>query len=281
MVSATCDGWTVGVTNTLKTSYGAFLDSINGKQVKMFDSTFYGCTNATSVPAIPPIARDVSNTFVYCSNISDAVQIPCTVNTSFYWYDGPTHYDFYHYTGCGHTTIPTGGTYYTNVSMNTGNYLSQTGTRLARYVWADLSSAMALTGGQSFPLSPKKNDIYVYDDYVYIYGTYFDTGSYRDCEGWSVIYNGTSPTPSPFVSELLGQPVTHANHTYEGLDIVTSPTIPSSVINMSYCFAWCDQLSGPVTINATPTVYYCCILDTQVTEILGQCTIKNAIMQTK
>ena len=71
-------------------------------------------------------------------------------------------------------------------------------------------------------------------------------------------------------------------NTFEGCtSLTTAPTIPSSVRHMLNTFAGCTSLTGSITINATPTYYTDCIKSTNITQILGDCTIKSEILATK
>lgn len=63
--------------------------------------------------------------------------------------------------------------------------------------------------------------------------------------------------------------------------LTTAPTIPSSVTDMSSTFYGCSSLSGAITINSTPNYYSKCLTGTKITEILGSCTIKTKILETK
>lgn len=45
--------------------------------------------------------------------------------------------------------------------------------------------------------------------------------------------------------------------------LTTAPAIPSSVTHMGYCFAYCTALTGKIIINANPSIYAKCMVDTQ------------------
>ena len=45
--------------------------------------------------------------------------------------------------------------------------------------------------------------------------------------------------------------------------LTTAPAIPSSVTHMGYCFAYCTALTGKIIINANPSIYTKCMVDTQ------------------
>lgn len=76
--------------------------------------------------------------------------------------------------------------------------------------------------------------------------------------------------------------VTNMEGTFYGCTaLTTAPVIPASVTNMSNAFFYCMALSGSITINATPTSYSGCLKGTKITEILGDCGNKAAILATK
>ena len=76
--------------------------------------------------------------------------------------------------------------------------------------------------------------------------------------------------------------VTSLSYTfYECASLVTAPVIPDGVTNMEWTFYNCTSLSGSITINATPAAFEWCLLNTKITEILGDCQNKEAILATR
>jgi hypothetical protein len=63
--------------------------------------------------------------------------------------------------------------------------------------------------------------------------------------------------------------------------LTTAPVIPASVTDVTETFSGCTALTGSITINATPTSYTNCLRYTKITEILGNCGNKEAILATK
>ena len=62
---------------------------------------------------------------------------------------------------------------------------------------------------------------------------------------------------------------------------ISNVKIPSSVVNIKSAFQGCESLTGSITINATPETYDYCLQGTQITQILGDCKIKDEILATK
>ena len=76
--------------------------------------------------------------------------------------------------------------------------------------------------------------------------------------------------------------VTKMNRTFRGCrSLENAPVIPDKVTDMSDTFSGCSSLSGSITINATPEIYTMCLYGTQITEILGDCQIKEKILATR
>ena len=95
-------------------------------------------------------------------------------------------------------------------------------------------------------------------------------------------YVGSTDPDGDFSGYVIPSSVTEMNYTFSWCEsLTTAPVIPSSVTEMVGTFSWCESLTGTITINATPTWYDDCLTDTQITEILGSCGNKSAILATK
>ena len=70
-------------------------------------------------------------------------------------------------------------------------------------------------------------------------------------------------------------------HLCKGLTGLNAVTIPNNVINIEQTFSGCTSLTGTITINSTPDIYGECLLNTNVSQILGSCTIKDELLATK
>ena len=121
-------GWNVKlnteVTDKNQTSYGAILETINGKPVrdmsftfngctslttapvipagvKNMERTFDGCTGLTAAPEIPASVTNMSNTFNGCTGLTGEIELPCSLASKNYTYiDCPATITYYHVDGC-------------------------------------------------------------------------------------------------------------------------------------------------------------------------------------
>ena len=109
-----------------------------------------------------------------------------------------------------------------------------------------------------------------------------DFSNYVIPSGVTTIICIFSSCKSLTVAPAIPTSVTDMSWAFENCTSLTvAPAIPSSVTNMYRTFDGCTALTGTITINATPTSYYDCLHKTQITEILGDCTIKDKILATK
>ncbi len=91
--------------------------------------------------------------------------------------------------------------------------------------------------------------------------------AFRDCK---------SLTTAPEIPNS----VTNMRQTfYRCTSLTTAPVIPSSVTDMDDTFNGCINLTGAITINATPRHYLNCLYRTRITEILGDCADKDALLR--
>ena len=148
-------------------------------------------------------------------------------------------------------------------------------------------------------------DRYIYGDYVYVYdaawymepgiddnleGQQFIASEDPDCgngvayEGWlvAVASDFTKTSYGEILESISGKPIMSMCSAFRNCANLTEiPTIPTTVENMQTTFDGCVSLAGSITINATPTEYWGCLRETQVTEILGTCGVKSEILATK
>lgn len=95
------------------------------------------------------------------------------------------------------------------------------------------------------------------------------TCAFEDC---------ASLTKAPNIPEN----VKDIRYTFRNCSALTkAPVIPANVNDILGTFKGCSALAGSITINATPDWYTDCLRETQVTEILGSCGNKDAILATK
>ncbi len=73
------DGWLVGLAvDANKTSYGAILESVNGKPIMSMNGTFHGCYNLTTAPIVLSTVVDMSSTFDGCTSLTGSITINAT-----------------------------------------------------------------------------------------------------------------------------------------------------------------------------------------------------------
>ena len=81
-------GWHVSLLDKTKSSYGAILESINGKPIIDMNCTFGNCTSLTVAPVIPSTVTNMYETFYNCKSLTTAPKIPNSVvnmNSTFYF----------------------------------------------------------------------------------------------------------------------------------------------------------------------------------------------------
>ena len=70
-------------TDSYQTTYGAILESINGKPVTSMTSTFFFCTSLTTAPEIPSSVTNMDRTFQDCHALTTAPAIPSGVTNMY------------------------------------------------------------------------------------------------------------------------------------------------------------------------------------------------------
>ena len=126
----------------------------------------------------------------------------------------------------------------------------------------DESNAITYTAGEAFPEPPVTGDRYIYGDYVYRYNAsyhqaYEDFGMYESQNGWGARVRDMYKTSyEPLLESINNKPLTSMQFTFcYARDMVTAPTIPSSVVNIYFIFEECVSLTGEIIIDANPTNY--------------------------
>ncbi len=95
-----------------------------------------------------------------------------------------------------------------------------------------------------FPDAPAKGDVYEEGDYKYSFGLQGYAGGDYGTE-WSVKTKSTSKTEyGEIISEIAGKPITNMYWTFANCtSLLSSPSIPDSVIDMSGTFYCCKSLN--------------------------------------
>lgn len=114
-----------------------------------------------------------------------------------------------------------------------------------------------------FPDMPANNDVFVYQDYKYVYNSVCsghsditkDTWTSTNMGGWGVrILTQSKKAYSPIMTSIDNKPVISADYTfYYCKNLKTPPVIPISVKSMNYTFAECAALEKMSNIPAGVT----------------------------
>ena len=133
----------------------------------------------------------------------------------------------------------------------------------------DESNAITYTAGEAFPAIPVTGDRYIYGDYVYMYNCHHDVANEffeidESQNGWGVrVLDYTKTSYGELLESINNKSLTSMMYTFVYADdMVTSPTIPSSVTNINWIFGECYSLTGTIEINANPTTYDNCFSTT-------------------
>jgi hypothetical protein len=106
---------------------------------------------------------------------------------------------------------------------------------------------------EEFGRDPVVGDTFEYGDYSYRYTN-------TDGDGWEVFVLDTTKTEYGIVlNSIGGKPIAHMSGTFSGCtNLTTAPVIPSGVQFMNFIFMDCANLTGTVTINASPDFALSC-----------------------
>ncbi len=168
--------------------------------------------------------------------------------------------------------IPEGGVYTANRTVSSAFYTGGT----------------EYTAGQSMPTAPANGDIFEYGDYIYGYNCYTSSGLWFQApeqNGWAVMV-GVGKMENTAFSEIAIEinniAVVSLQNTFNScFNMITAPVIPSSINNMNYTFSDCTSLTGEVIINATPSTFEGCFLNTELPiKIVGECKNKADLAST-
>ena len=216
-------GWGVEVNDQTKSSYSALLSEINGEPVTSLASSFWGCTNMTTAPAIPSSVTLLECAFQGCSSLTTAPQIPSGVTDMGSAFRGCTSLTVAPSIPSSVTDMES--TFYECSSLVTAPVIPAGVTSLR-------STFTCCTSLVTAPVIPS--------------GV---TSLYDTFEGCSAL------TAMP----AIPQTVTTMEFAFYGCTSLTAVTeIPASVTNMAYTFAGCTALTGEVVIQASPSVYGGC-----------------------
>ena len=130
----------------------------------------------------------------------------------------------------------------------------------ATYTKAD-GTTLEGNGTNKFPDTPSRNDTYEEGDYIYTYNSYKYTMEAQDyvelSNGWSVnIKDQTKSEYGVILTEIAGKKIDCLRYcndyttlgTFQGSKIVTAPTIPEGVVDISNTFQSCALLTSIPTI---------------------------------
>ncbi len=260
------------LTDKNQTTYGAILESINGKPIMNMSSTFADCTSLTTAPAIPSSVTDMFQTFMDCTSLTTAPVIPSSVTDM-----SQTFWDCTALVTA--PVIPNGvtdmeQTFWGCTALVTAPVIPNGVTDMS-YTFADCTS---LTTAPAIPSS-------VTD----MFQTFMDctslttaptipssvttmNGTFADCTSLKT-YAGSTDPDGDFSNYVIPSSVTDMSQTFYGCtnlttaptipssvttmfntfqnctSLVTAPAIPSSVTNMTMTFFGCTALTGTVEIN--------------------------------
>ena len=106
--------------------------------------------------------------------------------------------------------------------------------------------------GERMPVSATEGDTFTTRDYIYEYHEN-DHQSNFWMKGWNLrkVQSRQRTEYAEIYGQINGEPVTSIDSTFYNCgNMITSPKIPESVINMNHTFYGCKSLKGDVIINA-------------------------------
>ena len=239
-------------TDNNQLSYGAILESINGKDIVGMSYTFEGCTSLTDAPAIPSSVTSIDGTFGGCTSLTDVsdLVIPNSV-TSMY------------------------GTFMGCTNLTKAPEIPNSVTDMA-YTFCECAAL------EEAPILP--NNVINIDD-IFSLCTSLKTyvGSVDadgDFSNYILPQNITSmDSVFRLCEHLVKSPtipnnVTRLNNTFNGTSLETFPIIPNGVTSFGYTFENCPNLTGEVEINASNLTFYdACFKGTvKPIKIVGSCS---------
>ena len=289
---------------------GPILESINGEPIINLNYAFKGYTSLTNAPKIPNSVTDMRYTFSGCTSLEIAPKIPSNVKNLACTFLGCTNLttapDMRNANNVTDMTatfwecpalvnapvIPNSvnnmyGTFYRCSSLIVAPVVPNGVTDMSGTFWGctNLKTYVGSTasdgdfGGYKIP-SNVKVMYSTFEDCVKIIVAPDFSACTQLTDMSYTFYNCNSLKVAPIVPNS----VTNMECTFQGctaLSDLDDLTVPSGVTNMKYTFRYCNSITGVITINATPTSYDNCLYGTQITEILGSCTIKSTILATK
>ena len=166
--------------------------------------------------------------------------------------------------------IPEGGIYLTNVTIcpvcgwifgyDEHQFWNQETCACGCSDIYSATTPISLDAGDEFPHEPQINDVYIYEDYEYVYklSNCYNCGSENKCScwinnvvGWTAIgvKDNTKTQYGNILTSIAGNQVIGLVRTFSSCsNMVVAPEIPSTVTNMDYAFAGCYSLISPPEI---------------------------------
>ena len=246
--------WSVKVSNTSKSSYGALRSYICDKPVTNMYDTFYKCTSLKEAPVIPDKVTDMGYTFCGCTSLTKAPVIPDRVKDL----DGT-------FSGCTSLVeapvIPD--------SVTAMNYTFSNCTSLVK--------VPAISNGVTRMRETFKNCKSL--ESVPSLGK-----NVREMQ--KTFYNCVSLTETPVIPDR----VENLDGTFLGCTSLTeAPVIPKSVTSMEETFYGCTSLTGTLTcntnllLNINPSCCRDALYKTKITAIEGSCSdyTKYKLLETR
>jgi len=146
--------------------------------------------------------------------------------------------------------IPIGGTYYVSAIEE-----GEDGP------FGNFSDATTVYGiGDEFPKTMNVGDVYVYGDYQYMYGMFYEEheGKFisNNTDGWAVVVNAQAAKKASLglvLESINDAPIKCLSHIFCGSEATafTEPfKVPDSVTNISWMFCCGSSLNGTIVINA-------------------------------
>lgn len=214
--------WAVAVNDITKASYSDMLSEIGGVPVDALVNTFAYCKNLTASPKLSTNATELSTTFYQCTSLKTPPTIPQKV-----------------------------------IHMN-GTFIGCTALETAPELPSGLESmGQTFTDCTALKVAPKIPNTVTSMDQTFYNCTSLTTvqnlpTSLQSLNNCFSMCNSLKTVPA------LPNGVKTIYNAFSFSGLVTAPTIPSSVTNMSVAFYHCTSLTGEIVINATLDENYQC-----------------------
>ena len=212
---------------------------------------FNGCTSLVIAPVIPEGITDVSGTFAGCTSLTTSPKMPITITKMYQTFRGCSSLT-------EAPTIPNG------VTSMEGTFESCRSLTVAPTIPNSVTNMRSTFRYCDSLISPPKipsSVINLMETFDYCKAL---TVAPEIPNGVTNLYCTFQGCTSLTTAPTIPNSVTNMTYTFSGCtSLTTAPTIPNSVINMNSTFKNCKSLTGTITVNAKPTDYRKCFLDTQ------------------